>query len=43
MKTSKVGVVQATPALFDADKSVDLVIDCIQLEGHGARHLRIGI
>ena len=30
MKTSKVGVVQATPALFDLEKSVDLVIDWIQ-------------
>jgi nitrilase len=33
MKTIKVGVAQATPALFDLEKSVDLVIDWI---GRGA-------
>lgn len=30
MKNSRVGVVQATPALFDVEKSVDIVIDWIQ-------------
>jgi len=34
MKIVKVGVIQATPALFDLQKSVDLVIDWI---GRGAR------